>query len=70
MGHDFVAPLVTDGKGGPKLVLEQERMPVPIPGWPHDATREIELNVIHTVFDLVTDGLDEPIGAITLSGMS
>src|SRR5262245_54114113 len=36
MGHDVVATLATDSKGGLQLLLQEERMPVPVPGWPHN----------------------------------
>src|SRR5262249_50179004 len=51
MGHDLIAALVTDGKGGLQLVIQEERVPVPIPERPHNATGQIELDVVHTVFD-------------------
>src|SRR5262245_11911505 len=56
MGHDLIATLATDSKGSLQLVIQEKRVPVPIPGRPHNAPGEIELDVVHTIFDLLTNG--------------
>src|SRR5262249_32007973 len=70
VSHHLVAALATDSKGGLQLLIEENRMPVPIPGWAHNAPGEIKLDVVHTVFNLPTNSLDEAIGAIALPGMA
>src|SRR5215831_15359762 len=70
MGHHLIAALTTDSEGGLQLVIQKKRMPVPIPGRPHNAAGEIELDVVHTVFNLLANSLYEAIGAIALSGVT
>ena len=45
-------------------------MPVPIPGWPHNAPGEIQLDVVYTIFNLFANGVHEAIGTIALPGMA
>src|SRR4029453_18703680 len=70
MGHHLIAALATDSKGGLQLVIQEKRVPVAIPGRPHNTPGEIELDVVHTIFDLLTNGLYEAIGTIALAGMA
>src|SRR5215813_9875275 len=53
MGHHLIATLATDSKGGLQLLIEEKRMPMPISGWPHNAPSEIQLDVVHAVFNLL-----------------
>ena len=62
--HDFEATLVADLEGGADLVVEQERVGVEVPSRPHDAAREVELDVVDAVLDLVADGFHPTIGAV------
>ena len=44
-------------------------MRVQVPRRPHDAAREIELDVVDAVLDLLADRLDEAVGAVALERM-
>src|SRR3712207_6478040 len=68
--HDFEAALPADLEGGADLVIEQERMGVEVPCRPHDAAREVELDVIDAVLDLLADGFHPTIGAVNLQRMA
>ena len=70
MRHDLEAALAADLKGGADLVVEQERVGVEVPGRPHDAAREIELDVVDPILDLLADGFHPAIGAIDLQRMT
>src|SRR4030095_15619923 len=70
MGHHLITALATDRKGGLQLIIQEKRVPVPIPGRPHNAPGEIELDVVHTVFNLLANSLYESIGTIALPGMA
>ena len=37
-----------------------------VPGRPHDAARQVELDVVDAVLDLLADGFDEAIGTVDL----
>src|SRR5215468_3565677 len=41
-----------------------------IPGRPHDAAREVELDMVDAVLDLLADGFDPTIGAVNLQCMT
>ena len=49
-----------------QLVVEQERMPVQVPCRAHDAARQVELDVIDAVLDLLADRLDPAVGPVDL----
>ena len=66
MGHDLEAALPADLERSADLVVEQERMGVKVPGRPHDAARQVELDVVDAIFDLLADGLHPTIGAVDL----
>src|SRR5260370_15233678 len=70
MRHDLKAAFPADLEGSAKLVVEQERMGVKIPGRPHDAAREVELDVVDAVLDLLPDGFHPTIGAVDLQRMT
>src|SRR5215831_7335450 len=70
MRHDLEAALPADLKGSADLVLEQERMGVEVPCRPHDAAREVKLDMIDAVLDLLADGFDPTIGAVNLQRMT
>ena len=70
MRHDLEAALAADLEGGAELVVEQERVGVEVPCRPHDAAREVELDVVDAVLDLLADGLDPAIGAVDLQRMT
>src|SRR5215813_8932204 len=70
MGHHLITALATDSKGGLQLIIQEKRVPVPIPGRPHNAPGEIELDVVHAVFNLFANSLYESIGTIALPGMA
>src|SRR2546429_156535 len=56
--------------GNTDLVVEQERMGMKVPGRTHDTAREIKLDVVDAIFDLLADGFDPPVGAIDLQRMT
>src|SRR6516225_11722848 len=70
MRHDLEAALPADLEGGADLVVEQERVGVEVPGRPHDAAREIKLDVVDAVLDLLADGSHPTIGAVNLQRMT
>src|SRR5262245_63865804 len=70
MRHHLITALATDSKGGLQLIIQEKRVPMPIPGRPHNAPGEIELDVVHTIFNLLANSLYKSIGAIALSGMA
>src|ERR1700747_3635270 len=70
MRHDLEATLSADLEGGADLVVEQERMGVEIPCRPHDAAREVKLDMVDTVLDLVADGFHPTTGAVNLQRMT
>jgi hypothetical protein len=41
-----------------------------VPGRPHDAAREVELDVVDAILDLLADGLHPAVGAINLQCMA
>src|SRR5215472_10385979 len=61
--HNLEAALPADLKGGADLVVEQERMGVEVPCRPHDAARQVKL-------DMVADGFHPTIGAVDLQRMT
>src|SRR4030095_2086676 len=61
MGHDGEAALAADREGRLELVVEQERLPVPIPRRAHDASGEIALDVMDALLDLLPDGAHEAV---------
>src|SRR5581483_10615704 len=69
MRHDLEAALPADLERGADFVVEQERMGVEVPGRPHDAARQVELDVVDAVLDLLADGLDPAIGTVDLQRM-
>src|ERR1700747_311569 len=70
MRHDLESALPADLEGSADLVVEQERMGVEVPCRPHDASREVKLNMVDTVLDLLADGFDPSIGAVDLQRMT
>src|SRR5712691_2400079 len=70
MRHDLETALPADLEGSPHLVVEQERVGVEVPGRPHDAARQVELDVVDAVLDLLADGFDPPVGAVDLQRMT
>src|SRR3954454_23338445 len=70
MRHDLEAALAADLEGGAQLFVEQERMGVKVPCRPHDAAREVELDVVDTVLDLLADGFYPAIGTVDLQRMT
>src|SRR5690242_9042421 len=53
MRHDLEAALPADLEGSADLVIEQERMGVEVPCWTHDAAREVKLDMVDAVLDLL-----------------
>src|SRR5215472_12243807 len=45
-------------------------MGVEVPGRPHDAAREVELDVVDAVLDLLADGFHPTIGAVDLQSVT
>ena len=70
MRHDLEAALPADLERSADLVVEQERMGVKVPGRPHDAARQVELDVVDAILDLLADGLHPTIGAVDLQRMT
>src|SRR5215472_6027311 len=70
MRHDLEAALPADLEGSAHLVVEQERMGVEVPCRPHDAAREVKLDVVYAVLDLLADGFHPTIGAVNLQRMT
>src|SRR6516225_11495828 len=68
--HDLEAALPADLEGSPDLVVEQERMGVEVPCRPHDSAREVKLDVVDAVLDLLADGFHPTIGAVDLQRMT
>ena len=60
MRHDLEATFPADLEGSADLVVEQERMGMEIPCRPHDAAREVKLDVVNAVLDLLADGFTQP----------
>src|SRR5215472_7976250 len=69
MRHDLEAALPADLKGSADLVVEQKRMGVEVPSRAHDAAREVKLDMVDAVFDLLADGFHPAIGAVDLQRM-
>src|SRR6266446_6123344 len=53
MRHDLEAALPADLEGSADLVVEQERMGMKVPGRTHDTAREVKLDVVDAIFDLL-----------------
>src|SRR5215472_3374171 len=70
MRHDLEAALPADLKGSADLVVEQKRMGVEVPSRAHDAAREVKLDMVDAVFDLLADGFHPAIGAVDLQRMT
>src|SRR6201987_2547334 len=70
MRHDLKAALPADLEGNADLVIEQERMGVEVPGRPHDAAREVKLDMVDAVLDLLADGFQPTIGTVNLQRMT
>jgi|SRR6516162_8036329 len=68
--HDLEAALPADLEGSADLVVEQERVGVEVPGRSHDAAREINLDMVDPVLDLLADGFHPTIGAVNLQRMT
>src|SRR6516165_12063323 len=64
------AALPADLESSADLVVEQERMGVEVPRRPHDAAREVELDVVDAILDLLADGLHPAVGAVDLQCMA
>src|ERR1044071_4492754 len=70
MRHDLETALPADFEGSAEFVVEQERMGMEIPCRPHDAAREVKLDVVDAVLDLLADGFDPAIGTVHLQRMT
>src|SRR5215467_6850272 len=53
MRHDLETAPPADLEGSADLVVEQERMGVEVPGRSHDTAREVKLDVVDAVLDLL-----------------
>src|SRR5947209_12217126 len=51
--HDLEAALPADLESSADLVIEQERMGVEVPSRPHDGAREVKLDMVDAVLDLL-----------------
>src|SRR6266436_7015896 len=70
MRHDLEAALPADLEGSADLVVEQEGMGVEVPCRPHDPAREVKLDMVDAVLDLLADGFHPTIGAVNLQRMT
>src|SRR5262252_2308831 len=70
MGYDLEAAFPADLEGSADLVVEQERMGVAVPSRPHDAAREVKLDMVDAVLDLLADGFHPTIWAVDLQRMT
>src|SRR5215469_5797566 len=70
MRHDLEAALPADLERGADLVVEQEGVGVEVPSRAHDAAREVKLDVVDTVLDLLADGFHPTIRAVDLQRMT
>src|SRR6516165_5720467 len=70
MRHDLEAALPADLKVSADLVVEQKRMGVEVPSRAHDAAREVKLDMVDAVFDLLADCFHPTIGAVNLQRMT
>src|SRR3984893_11708687 len=70
MRHDLEAALPADLEGSADLVFEQEGMGVEVPCRPHDPAREVKLDMVDAVLDLLADGFHPTIGAVNLERMT
>jgi hypothetical protein len=61
---------MADLESRPELVLQQERVTVEVPGGPQDAARQVQLDVVDAVLDLLADRFDEAVGSVDLERMS
>src|SRR5580700_12059703 len=68
--HDLEAALPADLEGSADLVVEQERMGVEVPCRPHDAAREVKLDMVDAVLDLLADGFHPTIRPVNLQRMT
>ena len=68
--HHLEVALAADGERRFQLVLQQERVPVAVPGGTHDAAGEVHLDVIDPVLDLLADGFHEAVGAVAFERMA
>ena len=64
MGHHLELAQVADLERRLQFVLQQEGVTVEIPGGPQDATRQVQLDVVDTILDLLADRLDEAVGSV------
>src|SRR5262249_58555725 len=58
-----------DREGRLELLIQQERLPVAIPRRAHDPAREVELDVVDAILDLLADRVDEAVRAVAFAGM-
>ena len=65
--HDLELAQLAHFERGVEFVLQQERMPVQVPRGTHDAARQVQLDVIDTVLDLLADRLDEAVRPVDSS---
>jgi hypothetical protein len=70
MGHHLELAQVTDLEGRLQFVLQQEGVPVEVPGGPQDATRQVQLDVVDTILDLLADRLDEAVRSVAFERVS
>src|SRR6185503_10397071 len=68
--HDAKPAGATDREGRLELLVEQERVPVTVPGRAHDPAREIELDVIDAILDLLSDRADKAERAVAFERMT
>src|SRR5262245_46721780 len=64
MGHHRIPALLADSKRRLQFLRQQKGVPMPVPRGPHDATAEIELDMVDAVLNLLTNGFDEAIRAV------
>jgi hypothetical protein len=66
--HHREAALAADGERRLQLLGQQERVPVPVPGGPHDAAGQVELDVVDAGLDALADGAHEVVAAVAAAG--
>ena len=64
VGHHGEAALPADRERRLQLLGQQEGLPVPVPGGPHDAAGEVELDVVDAGLDALADGAHEVVTSV------
>ena len=70
MRHHTKTAGATDCERCLELLVEEKRLPVAVPGRAHDPTREVELDVVNAVLDLLPDRADKAVRAIAFERMA